>query len=136
MRLRRHAGLSELALTAFMSFVALGQSPARAQQQPPPAPPPEGPAPAPPPEAPAPAPPEAPAAAPPPPPAAALPVENATPAVEAPLAGYHNGYFYLRSKDDLFRLYPQGRINLDSLNYFGPGVPSLAPSDALKSTLT
>lgn len=41
---------------------------------------------------------------------------------EAPLAGYHNGTFYLRDRSDTFRLYLQGRAQIDSYNYLGPGV--------------
>src|SRR5262249_46069830 len=48
-----------------------------------------------------------------------------------PLAGYHGGLFFLRSPDDDFRLYVQGRAQIDMYNYFGPGVPDTA----LKSTL-
>ena len=41
-----------------------------------------------------------------------------------PLAGYHDGLFYLRDETDNFRLYVQGRAQIDSYNYLGPGVSS------------
>ncbi|HEX7664308.1 MAG TPA: porin, partial [Polyangiaceae bacterium] len=41
-----------------------------------------------------------------------------------PLAGYHDGLFYLRDENDNFRLYVQGRAQIDSYNYLGPGVSS------------
>ncbi len=41
-----------------------------------------------------------------------------------PLAGYHDGLFYLRDENDNFRLYVQGRAQIDSYNYLGPGVGS------------
>jgi hypothetical protein len=63
---------------------------------------------------------------PPPPPIAAAPNE---PANEPPLAGFHNGLFYIRDRNDVFRLYVQGRLHVDGLASFGPGVSSL-PVDA------
>lgn len=48
----------------------------------------------------------------------------------APLAGWH-GVFYVRSADDNFRLYLQGRAQIDWYNFFGPGVADTN----LKSTL-
>src|SRR5450432_1152897 len=39
-----------------------------------------------------------------------------------PLAGWHNGLFYLRDYTDNFRLYLQGRAQIDAYTYFGPGV--------------
>jgi phosphate-selective porin len=41
-----------------------------------------------------------------------------------PLAGYHDGLFYMRDENDNFRLYVQGRAQIDSYNYLGPGVSS------------
>lgn len=41
-----------------------------------------------------------------------------------PLAGYHDGLFYLRDENDNFRLYVQGRAQIDSYNYLGPGIGS------------
>ena len=41
-----------------------------------------------------------------------------------PLAGFHGGLFYLRDADDNFRLYVQGRAQIDSYNYLGPGISS------------
>jgi phosphate-selective porin len=40
-----------------------------------------------------------------------------------PLAGWHGGLFYLRDPNDNFRLYIQGRAQVDVYSYFGPGVP-------------
>jgi phosphate-selective porin len=48
-----------------------------------------------------------------------------------PLAGYHNGLFFLRDHHDNFHLYIQGRMQLDWYSYFGPGVPDTT----LKPTL-
>ncbi len=48
-----------------------------------------------------------------------------------PLAGYHGGKFYLRDRNDKFRLYLGGQLAVDWLNY-----PSSGASDAgLNSTL-
>jgi len=40
-----------------------------------------------------------------------------------PLAGWHNGVFYLRDTTDNFRLYLQGRAQVDFYGFAGPGVP-------------
>lgn len=40
-----------------------------------------------------------------------------------PLAGYHNGLFFLRDHHDNFHLYIQGRMQLDFYGYAGKGVP-------------
>jgi Phosphate-selective porin O and P len=48
-----------------------------------------------------------------------------------PLAGYHNGLFYLRDHHDNFHLYIQGRSQIDFYSYLGPGVSETA----LKPTL-
>jgi len=53
--------------------------------------------------------------------ATAPPPTSAAPP-EAPPAGYHNGTFYVRSRDDVFRLYILGRVHADWLGQFGPGV--------------
>ncbi len=53
-----------------------------------------------------------------------------------PLAGYHNGLFYLRDSADVFRLYIQGRVHVDALTWLAPGVASLPADSGLKSTLT
>ena len=47
-----------------------------------------------------------------------------------PLAGYHNGLFYLRDHHDNFHLYIQGRSQIDFYSYLGAGVPetSLKPT--------
>jgi phosphate-selective porin len=47
------------------------------------------------------------------------------------LAGYRDGFFYLRDKSGDFVLYPQLRAQIDSYNYFGPGVADTT----LKSTV-
>jgi hypothetical protein len=39
-----------------------------------------------------------------------------------PLAGYHNGLFFLRDADDNFRLYVEGRAQIDAYIPLGPGV--------------
>jgi phosphate-selective porin len=46
-------------------------------------------------------------------------------------AGYHNGSFYVRSQDDVFRLYIQGRVHADWLGQFAPGSTQLAPGSSL-----
>ena len=70
--------------------------------------------------------PEPPSPLPPPPPAVAYELHPAPP--EAWHSGYHNGNFYIRSSDDVFRLYVMGRVR------FRTRVPSattrLAPSAA------
>jgi phosphate-selective porin len=63
---------------------------------------------------------------------AAPAISEPSPAIR-PLAGYHDGLFYLRDKDDLFRLYVSGRVHVDFLSYFGPGLGNLLPDAALKS---
>jgi hypothetical protein len=50
---------------------------------------------------------------------------------EDELAGVHGGLVYLRDRNDNFRLYIQGRAQVDQYNYFGPGVGDVA---SLKST--
>jgi phosphate-selective porin len=49
-----------------------------------------------------------------------------------PMAGNHNGLFYLRDYNDNFRLHIQGRAQVDFYSYAGPGVEDVA---ALKPTL-
>lgn len=41
-----------------------------------------------------------------------------------PLAGWHNGLFYLRDYNDNFRLHLQGRAQIDFYSFLGPGVSS------------
>src|SRR5690242_16907117 len=53
---------------------------------------------------------------------------------EAPLAGFHNGLFYLRDRTDVFRLYVMGRVHVDAIGWLGPGVTSLGPDSGLKTT--
>jgi hypothetical protein len=52
-----------------------------------------------------------------------------------PLAGYHDGLFYMRDEADQFRLYVQGRVHVDGVEYLGPGVSSMPASNALHPTL-
>jgi phosphate-selective porin len=42
-------------------------------------------------------------------------------------SGYHNGSFYVRSPDDIFRLYVQGRVHVDYYDAFASNLGSLAP---------
>src|SRR5260221_2896681 len=51
-----------------------------------------------------------------------------------PLAGWHNGLAYLRDPNDNFRIYLQGRAQIDAYAYAGPGVDKLSPS-GLKPTI-
>jgi hypothetical protein len=55
---------------------------------------------------------------------------------EPSLAGWHEGLFYLHDREDYFRLYVQGRVHVDSLSYFGPGVRNLPADQALKSSFS
>jgi hypothetical protein len=48
-----------------------------------------------------------------------------------PMAGYHNGLFYLRDANDNFHLFVNGRSHIDFYGYVGGGVPETA----LKPTL-
>src|SRR5580700_8880119 len=50
----------------------------------------------------------------------------------APTSGWHSGTFFLRDENDNFRLYVQGRVHVDFVSFFGPGVGSLPPANALK----
>lgn len=43
-----------------------------------------------------------------------------------PLAGWHNGLVYVRDYHDNFRVYLQGRAQIDAYTYFGPGVSDTA----------
>jgi phosphate-selective porin len=53
-----------------------------------------------------------------------------------PMAGWHNGVFYLRDTSDNFRLYLQGRAQIDFYSFAGPGVSDVPLSTAnLKPTL-
>lgn len=63
-------------------------------------------------------------------PGAAVPLSGTPPAEGAP-AGYHNGTFYIRSRDDVFRLYILGRVHVDWVGQFGPGVSQVAPGNGL-----
>jgi Phosphate-selective porin O and P len=45
-------------------------------------------------------------------------------------SGYHNGSFYVRSPDDVFRLYVQGRVHVDYYDAFASNIGSLAPGVA------
>jgi hypothetical protein len=54
---------------------------------------------------------------------------------EPPLAGFHNGLFFLRDRTDVFRLYVMGRVHVDATGWLGPGVTSLGPDSALKTSI-
>jgi hypothetical protein len=63
---------------------------------------------------------------------------QAPPAFEPPpsppppwTSGYHNGNFFLRSSDDIFRLYVQGRVHADFYDAFGPHLAGLPPGGAV-----
>ncbi len=56
-------------------------------------------------------------------PAVPTPTPEAPKEAPPPLAGWHGGLFYLRDANDNFRLYVQGRAQIDGYSYFGPGVP-------------
>ena len=58
------------------------------------------------------------------------------PATEPPLAGWHEGLFYVRDRADVFRLYVQGRVHVDALAWIAPGLGSAGPDTTLKSTVT
>jgi hypothetical protein len=63
------------------------------------------------------------------------PPSNPAPSERPPLAGFHNGLFFLRDESDVFRLYVMGRVHVDGIAWFGPGITSLGPDSALKTTL-
>ncbi len=67
--------------------------------------------------------------------AVAPPAVAAEHAAEKPTAGWHQGLFFLRDRTDNFRLYLQGRLNLDGYAPFGPGVSDLAAGSGLQPTL-
>ena len=48
-----------------------------------------------------------------------------------PMAGWHNGLFFLRDRNDKFRLYVQARAQVDAYTYFGPGVAGSSLKDTL-----
>lgn len=70
--------------------------------------------------------------------AGTAPITAAPPATEKPgaalardgrpLAGYHNGHFYLRDASDNFRIYPSAMLLLDAQAWAGPGVADLTGS--------
>lgn len=139
-------GAVSIATLCTASFVAAQPAPSPPGPVAQPAPPPAPPLP-PPPAPPAAVAPAAPASIEMPPPPAALPPAFpaevppiASPESEGspmaakdgyPLAGYHDGLFFLRSPDDDYRLYVTGRAQIDLYNYFGPGVADTG----LKTTL-
>ena len=52
-------------------------------------------------------------------------------------SGYHNGSFYVRSPDDVFRLYVQGRVHVDYNDAFSPtNLGALAPGVAAPQGFT
>ncbi len=53
------------------------------------------------------------------------------PAAPTTPAGYHNGTFFIRSPDDVFRLYIQGRVHVDWLEQTGPGTSKLPPGSGI-----
>ncbi|MCS6913677.1 MAG: porin [Myxococcales bacterium] len=53
--------------------------------------------------------------------------EAASPAAEAPLAGYTDGGFFLRSPGGNFVLYPGGRLNVDGFLFPNRGEPPTGP---------
>ncbi len=132
--------LTHAACAALLSTAALALFPHVALAQPAPDPQPAQPAPVEPTPA-QPAPPQPVAATPAPDkPVAAAPAKDALPPEDVPkekayrddspladdghpLAGYHNGLMYLRDPHDNFRLYIQGRAQIDAYTFLGPGVP-------------
>jgi len=64
-------------------------------------------------------------------PAAPIPTNAALGDDGNPLAGWHNGVFFLRDQSDDYRLYLQGRAQVDFYSFAGPGVPDTG----LKPTL-
>lgn len=74
-----------------------------------------------------------PLAAPPPEPAAAPSLAAEPP--ESRSAGWYDDVFYVRDAGDDFRLYLQGRANIDAYVPFGPGLSDLGPGNALESTI-
>ena len=52
--------------------------------------------------------------------------------LSAPASGWYSGTFFLRDGNDDFRLYVQGRVHVDFTSFFGPGVGSLPPANAIK----
>jgi phosphate-selective porin len=62
---------------------------------------------------------------------------GSTPAANTsmPLAGWHNGLFYLRDTSDVFRFYPSGRLHVDGVHSLAPGVDLLPAGQALLPTL-
>ena len=111
---------------------ALVAGPALAQQAVPVTPADPALAPAPPPTVPTPppAPVVAPSPAPEPLPPAPVVLAPPWPPIEAWHSGYHNGNFYIRSSDDIFRVYVMGRVHVDYFQAFGPGLNELAPGSA------
>lgn len=57
--------------------------------------------------------------------------EATPPRTPPPLAGYHQGVFYLRDARDRFRLYPMGRLYTDALVTLGRGVADLPQGSSL-----
>src|SRR5690348_10136775 len=109
----RHA-LRAIACAFTVSIVrtALAQEPVPLPESPEPPPPADEPKP-----------PPAPPAAETPPPASE---PSVTPTVAtAPIAGWRQGLFFLRDPDDYFRLYVQGRVHVDNVTSFGPGLDQL-----------
>ena len=56
---------------------------------------------------------------------------HASPPAPTWTSGYHDDHFFLRSPDDVFRLYVQARVHVDFSRAFGAGVSSLTPDSSL-----
>jgi hypothetical protein len=54
---------------------------------------------------------------------------------DKPLAGWHNGFFYIRDATDSFRFYPAGRLHVDGYAPFGAGVSKLPAGSAMNPTV-
>jgi hypothetical protein len=54
-----------------------------------------------------------------------------SPGEDSPSSGYRNGSFFIRTPNDVFRLYVQGRVHVDYYDAFGPGLGNLAPGQAV-----
>jgi phosphate-selective porin len=63
--------------------------------------------------------------------AAASAQEETKPDVAPGTSGYHNGTFYVRSPDDVFRLYVFGRVHADWYNQLAPGSSAVPPGNGI-----
>lgn len=62
------------------------------------------------------------------PPPKLFPAEPAAEQSEAPLVGVQGNRFYLRTDDDWLRIYPGGRLRVDTFATLGPGMDELSPA--------